>query len=1150
MKWNLEHVRVMQFFLFEKQDIEVREITGIFGPNGSGKSSLLDAVQIAMVGANSRLVALNAQADDNATTRSLRAYCLGQYGESPEHRARDNATTYITLIWRDADTGMPLSMGVCLSALADREGHDVQGRYILPGVELAMSDHLEIVDGEERPRAWSTFKHQLLERSKISGEDPLFNDSERYMRAALLALRGSGNAPAPEAFTRAFRFALRMRFDKSVDQIVRNDVIEARPTNIKKFKEVTESFKRLAEMVAQVEAKIADGQRVDQEYTKAAEEARRTATWSAMSKMAAAEIASEQLETAIQATGAATDALQAHDAKRQAVEVEIGDAKAKAQYFREQREAHAAHKDFGAIQTARNAAADRVRRKGVEITNNLMLVRRTLNQAADSGLLSAQAAELRSAAEAVERMCNQMESAAKEDTLAVLRPALKATQAAFNDLFRQGGGLARKLEEAKGSLALAEADLQRVKAGRAPLMHSTQRLLSELGDHGVQATPVCDLVQITDPNWQPVIEAYLGNGLEALLISAGQEDEAFRIYRGLTGPRAIYGAKIVRESHQETGGAPAPGTVAALITGDNPAAVTYLRRKLSDLRCAASDKEALAGQRTLTQDGMLVSGGEIERLQPIQPARFRIGAGSATQRDSVQDALRHWQREVKNLETQEQSLKVLRDALQLVAHEDFVLKAIAKEWDERDAARLEVETKTRQLREATAEDYVLLGEEEARWSRHAAELESGLRGIMLDIGKAQTMLADRQKDETEAKQHLEATLAASKEARQHPEVDRDYEAKQWDAMLEKHGCNYSDMVAYADDQQRLSRNRMSNAVNAGNTGLGTFLEKYREQAPHDLTTDWQKAKVWLKELLQKLHDTQLAPKKAEMDDAYRTSQETFRNDVAIALNNNLEWLSDTMDRLNAVLRECPTFSNGERYRFRRVVRPQLESLLRFVKNVAAFGPTEDLLGGPGELPEEFKALFEDKVAPGAAGVRSPLDDYREFFEFDIEILREDPLTKTSKVVGHLSKRLGPGSGGEHRAPLYVIAGAALASAYRLDRGNTGGLRLMLLDEAFNKMDLTNIIATMRYLEELGLQVLLASPGENQPILTAFLHRYFDILRDADNNAVMIEGRDVSPETRALFRSDLPEFNPELVEQELAVIRGRPTAEASSTAVAS
>lgn len=286
----LEQIRVVQFFLFEQQEVSLSEITGIFGPNGSGKSSLLDAVQIAMLGANSRLCALNAQADEQATTRSLRAYCLGQYGEGTEHRARDNATTYITLIWRDTETGAPLSMGVCLYASADRDSHDVMGRYILPDVELSMGDHLEVVDGEERPRAWATFRHQLIERSRVSGQDPLFTDSDRYIRAALLALRGTGSAPVPEAFTRAFRFALRMRFDKTVDQIVRNDVLESRPTNIKKFKEVTESFRRLAEMVAQVEAKIADGERVGVEYDKAAEESQRAVTWNALSKMSASRI--------------------------------------------------------------------------------------------------------------------------------------------------------------------------------------------------------------------------------------------------------------------------------------------------------------------------------------------------------------------------------------------------------------------------------------------------------------------------------------------------------------------------------------------------------------------------------------------------------------------------------------------------------------------------------------------------------------------------------------------------------------------------------------------------------------------------------------------------------------------------------------------
>lgn len=250
-----------------------------------------------------------------------------------------------------------------------------------------------------------------------------------------------------------------------------------------------------------------------------------------------------------------------------------------------------------------------------------------------------------------------------------------------------------------------------------------------------------------------------------------------------------------------------------------------------------------------------------------------------------------------------------------------------------------------------------------------------------------------------------------------------------------------------------------------------------------------------------------------------------------------------MDRLNAVLRTCPTFSNGERYRFRRSVRPHLETLLKFIKDVAAYGPTQDLFGGAGEIPEAFKALLDDKVMPGAGSQRSPLDDYREFFDFDIEILREDLISKDIKVVGHLSKRLGPGSGGEHRAPLYVIAGAALASAYRLDRGHRDGLRLMLLDEAFNKMDMTNIIATMRYLEELGLQVLMASPGENLGTLTAFLHRYYDILRDAENNTVMFEGHSVSEGIRALFRADLPEFNPGLVKQEVSTMRARLSSEA-------
>lgn len=1134
----LEQIKVVQFFLFEQQDVPLGEITGIFGPNGSGKSSLLDAVQIAMLGANSRLCALNAQADEQATTRSLRAYCLGQYGESPEHRARDNATTYITLIWRDTETGAPLSMGVCLYASADRDSHDVLGRYILPDVELSMGDHLEVVDGDERPRAWATFRHHLIERSKVSGQDPLYADSERYIRAALLALRGAGSAPVPEAFTRAFRFALRMRFDKTVDQIVRNDVLEARPTNIKKFKEVTESFRRLAEMVAQVEAKIADGERVGVEYDKAADESQRAVTWNALSKIAAAQVANESLEQARIATETAEEAVQACEDKKTALEIEASEAQTAANRARTQREAHAAHKDYGALQTTIQAAEGRVQAKRTEVTNSIQLVRRALNEAASSDFLKAQAPGLQIAVSALDLLKGQVadSSATRDEVVTALRPALKTAQVAFNELFSQGGTLQRAIEDARKAEQAAKENLARVKAGRAPLSSEAQRLLTELGDHGVQATPVCDLVRIVDPEWQPVIEAYLKRNMEALLVSTDQEKDAFRIYRSLTGSQAVYGAKIAMESRQTISKRFEQGSVAELIDGDNPAAVAYLQRQFGDLRCADSDKDALAGQRTLTKDGMLVSGGEIERLRPVPPAQFRIGAGSVNHRSAVQGELERAQKTIRDLERQERTLNNLVAALQQVAHEDTVLKYVGDAWSAMEEAQHEVTSKTELLKGAADEDYVRLGEEETAARQRAAAAEGRLREVAEEIGGAKAKRTQCESREAAAKLAAEAAHAAATEARQHPEVDKDFEARQWDTLLDKYDSAYAAMVQHADKQADGCRERMTRAVNSGNKELGVFLQTYREHAPQDIAADWIKAREWLKGLLKQLNDTQLAPFKADMDAAYRTSQETFRNDVAIALNNNLEWLGETMDRLNAVLRECPTFSNGERYRFRRVARPQLESLLRFVKNVAAHGPAEDLLGGPGELPEEFRALLEDKIAPGATGVRSPLDDYREFFEFDIEILREDPLTKVPKIVGHLSKRLGPGSGGEHRAPLYVIAGAALASAYRLDRGHKDGLRLMLLDEAFNKMDPTNIIATMRYLEELGLQVFMASPGENLGILTAFLHRYYDILRDVDNNAVMIEGREVQAETRALFRADLPEFNPGLVDQELAVMR--------------
>jgi uncharacterized protein YPO0396 len=106
---------------------------------------------------------------------------------------------------------------------------------------------------------------------------------------------------------------------------------------------------------------------------------------------------------------------------------------------------------------------------------------------------------------------------------------------------------------------------------------------------------------------------------------------------------------------------------------------------------------------------------------------------------------------------------------------------------------------------------------------------------------------------------------------------------------------------------------------------------------------------------------------------------------------------------------------------------------------------------------------------------------------------------SAPTVGWLSKRFGPASGGEHRTPVYLIFGAALAAAYGKSKGSTAGGGIMLLDEAFEKMDPQNVRATVQYLNALGLQLIMAGPESDQAKLSSFLSIYYDMSRFGSRN---------------------------------------------------
>jgi energy-coupling factor transporter ATP-binding protein EcfA2 len=1134
---QLVSIKLVQFFLYEKREVRLGRTCGIFGANGSGKSSLLDAVQIVLFGGHGRHVSFNAQADEsNSNKRTVRTYCLGQYGDEDHMRVRQEATTYITLGWQDTRTQEIVSTGICIYSSGSREKHEVLGRYAVTG-DIAMLDHLEVVDGKESPREWSAFRVMIQQRAAAHGEEALFHDSDRFVKEILFRLRGSGKtAPSYEAFVQAFRFALRMKFDQSVDSIVRHQVLESRPVDVRKFRQVLSTVQDLAALVKQVKEKLADAGTMETEFSEAARKSREAATWQAAERAAALEVENVAVDAAELAEGRASDDLTAKlDAQEHAKKGDEEAAQA-ASAAATARDSHSAHTAGEQMRSSLAKAEQTASAKWADFRRSFGLFRAQLETAAKSTFLETSNEKVRAAATGLVGLGDVKNSVDRADVEFPLRRGMEAAKAACEELLSVRRAIGDEIRGLEQDVDAAKGNLQRLSEGKQPLDRGVTRLKGELADNGIETTPVCDLVQVSDVDWQPIVESFLGPwNLQALLVAEQDERHAFRIYRGMQG---LYDVKLARASRHAKGGSPKSGSVAELIVGLDTAAVNFLRNKFTDAQRAESEEDCFNFRHALTKDGMHLIDGEVTRRRRVDSGVFKMGVKvGAERRDQLDLELLKAEDKLGKARTKDGEARALYDALILFGSsiDERMNYLMVEVFDAARAADGEASTCREQLEALQTDQYAQLVADALEAATFAQSRKTAYVEASTDVARAEQTLISAKAKTLEAQAKRLTAGAELEEAKRADGCDLEAYADYWDSLVTEFGEDYSAMRARCLTRRNARIEDIKRRVNQGQSKLGEFTLKYQEHPPIGAREDWRVAHSWIVERIEFLENTELKSYDGQMQEALRTARDSFRNDVAVTLNDNIERMRETFDKMNQALEQAPAFSNGDRYKFKRTIRPAYEGLLKFIKDVATYGTVEDLLGGPGELPPEFEELMRDKTAPGAGAVKTPLDDYREFFEFDVQVWRKDPVTGQQKVVAHLSTRVGSGSGGEHRAPLYVIAGAALASAYRLQPGDDSGMRLIMLDEAFNKMDPRNIIATMRYFEELGLQMFAASTGEAQGTLNGFLDRYYDIMRDPERNIVLLEGHDLSDEAREIFRSDLPEFHPELVDEEIATM---------------
>jgi len=118
-------------------------------------------------------------------------------------------------------------------------------------------------------------------------------------------------------------------------------------------------------------------------------------------------------------------------------------------------------------------------------------------------------------------------------------------------------------------------------------------------------------------------------------------------------------------------------------------------------------------------------------------------------------------------------------------------------------------------------------------------------------------------------------------------------------------------------------------------------------------------------------------------------------------------------------------------------------------------------------------------------------DYRKYLDYDIIV---ENKTGNSQ---RFSKIYGEKSGGETQTPFYVAIAASFVQLYKL--GDT--IRIIMFDEAFDKMDDNRIASMMDFLNHQDFQIILATPPAKVEVIGEKVDTILMAMRDGTTSII-------------------------------------------------
>ncbi len=645
----------------------------------------------------------------------------------------------------------------------------------------------------------------------------------------------------------------------------------------------------------------------------------------------------------------------------------------------------------------------------------------------------------------------------------------------------------------------AKEELKELKQGRKAYPRELEEARYELRNRlhercgkFVNVQILADLLDVKDENWHNAVEGYLGNNKLLLVVEPKYAKTAIEIYQEMDKKKFFRAAILDTEKVQEEEWKAKTGSLAEEIIVKEPYVRSYIDFFLGNVMKCESIDELRQHKIGITADCMLYQSFRFQHINPENYTRKAyIGETSMRQR------IRRLEERCQQLQEERIPLQETLEEIRQISQLESLSQPVEdyKEWlsdlnqiPEKEVLKSELIEKMRKLREESV----------CVWEEKKLEIQKCQEEKKQQIQKVQEIIWKNQEDQRRFQASClemnELLIQKEKEFKSSPKNQiPEYEAEFQSYLESRQTRNYDYLMRQRIKDRQPLEEKMEKSYHDVVECRNSYIRKYpnrtfsttmRENDPYD-------------KLLDSLECDNLEQYREEAKEQARYAVEHFKEDFIYKIRYAIQEAYQKKDELNRIISRLNFGKDKYQFVITKNKGPDGRFYRMFMDDSLSINPSQ-LSGNMDnqldlftmEHEEEYGDMMNELInifIPPENATREELEeakknmdkyaDYRTYLSFDMQQIVHG---EQDMKIG-LSKMISKNSGGEGQNPLYIALLASFAQIYRINQSpkirRPATLRLVILDEAFSKMDAEKVASCISLIRGLGFQAIISATND-------------------------------------------------------------------------